>query len=151
MRTPPLDQSALRSWSPPFAALVRRSFTSEPSTGSLQHDIAVSSSTVAVDTHVPLCFPLETESARFMLIPMPRSEGGTTQRWSVLSDHFDHCFIVFKNVQLGLALRRICVCGDVVHVRQSINISVSLLFEFGFVIPRTVSCCWVGWFSGTVR
>ena len=35
----------------------------------------------AVDTHVPLYFPLETGTARGMLIPMPRSEGGTTRRW----------------------------------------------------------------------
>ena len=38
-------------------------------------DIAVCSGTGAVDTHVPLFFPLETGSARFILIPMPRSEG----------------------------------------------------------------------------
>ena len=38
-------------------------------------DIAVGSATGAVDTHVPLYFPLETGTARFMLIPMPRSEG----------------------------------------------------------------------------
>ena len=34
-----------------------------------------------MDTHVPLYFPLETGTDRGMLIPMPRSEGGTTQRW----------------------------------------------------------------------
>ena len=33
-------------------------------------------------------------------------------------DHFDHCFIVFKDVQLRLALRIICECGDVIHMRQ---------------------------------
>ena len=31
------------------------------------------------------------------------------------------------------------------------NISVFLLFGFGFVIPRTVSCCWIGWWFGPVR
>ena len=41
--------------------------------------------------------------------------------------------------------RLICVRGDVVHMRQLINISVPFLFGFGFVIPRTVSCWWVGW------
>ena len=35
-------------------------------------------------------------------------------------DRLDHCFGVFKNVQLGLTLRRICDCGDVVHMRQLI-------------------------------
>ena len=32
----------------------------------------------------------------------------------------------------GLAVRRICVCGDVVHMRQFLKISDSLLFGFGF-------------------
>ena len=60
---------------------------------------------------------------------------------SSLYDHLAHCFIVFKDVHLRLALRRICVCGDVVHTRQLVNISISLLFGFGCVTPRTVSCC----------
>ena len=34
---------------------------------------------------------------------------------------------------------RVCVCGNAVHMRQLINISVSLLFGVGFVIVRTVS------------
>ena len=38
-------------------------------------DIAAGSTAGAVDTHVPLYFPLETGTARGMLIPMPRSEG----------------------------------------------------------------------------
>ena len=38
-------------------------------------DITAGSAAGAVDTHVPLYFPLETGPARFMLIPMPRSEG----------------------------------------------------------------------------
>ena len=38
-------------------------------------DIAVGSATGAVDTHIPLYFPLGTVSARFILIPMPCSEG----------------------------------------------------------------------------
>ena len=37
-------------------------------------DIAAGSNG-AVDTHVPHNFPLETGTARGMLIPMPRSEG----------------------------------------------------------------------------
>ena len=32
-------------------------------------------------------------------------------------------FIVFINVQLRLTLRGVCVCGNVVHMRQLINIS----------------------------
>ena len=38
-------------------------------------DIAAGSTAGAVDTHVPLNFPLETGTARGMLIPMPRTEG----------------------------------------------------------------------------
>ena len=68
-----------------------------------------------------------------------------SQCWtSALDDHLDHSFGVFKNVKLRLTLRRVCVCGNVVHMRQLINISVSLLFGVGFVIPcgisQTVSC-----------
>ena len=48
------------------------------------------------------------------------------RRTSTFNDHLDHCFVVFKDVQLSLALRRIFVCGDVVHMRQIINISVCL-------------------------
>ena len=38
------------------------------------NDVAVGSAIGAVNTHVPLYFPLETGSARFMLIPIPRSK-----------------------------------------------------------------------------
>ena len=38
-------------------------------------DIAAGSTAGAVDTDVPLYFPLETGTARGMLIPMSRSEG----------------------------------------------------------------------------
>ena len=71
-------------------------------------------------------------------------------RNSALNDHFDHCSSVFKDVQLRLTLRRVCVWGDVVHMRQLINISASLLFGVGLVISRTVSCCGIGWWFGTV-
>ena len=60
-------------------------------------------------------------------------------RTSSFDSHVDDSFVVFKNVQLRLALKRIWVCGDVIHMRQLINISVSLLFGFGFVISRSWS------------
>ena len=56
-----------------------------------------------------------------------------------------------KDVQLRLALTRLCVCGDAVHMWQLINISVSLVFGFGFVISRAVSCCTMGWCFGSLR
>ena len=55
-----------------FAADVRTHFTSTLGT---TKDVAVGSATGAVNTHVPLYFPLETGSARFVLIPVPRSKG----------------------------------------------------------------------------
>ena len=70
---------------------------------------------------------------------------------SALDDHLDHNFTVFKNVQLRLTLRRVCVCGNAVHMRQLINISGSLLFAVGCVSARTVSCCGIGWRFGTFR
>ena len=44
-------------------------------------DIAAGSTAGAVDTNVPLNIPLETGTARGMLIPMPRTV--TTHRWCV--------------------------------------------------------------------
>ena len=35
---------------------------------------------------------------------------------SAFNDHFDHSFIIFKNVKLGLEVRRFCVCDDVIHI-----------------------------------
>ena len=42
-------------------------------------------------------------------------------------------------------------CGDVVHMRQLLHISVSLLFGIGFVLSRIVSCYGIRWWFGTVR
>ena len=37
------------------------------------------------------------------------------------NDHFDHDFIVFKNVRLGSEVRRFCACDNVIHIRYLIN------------------------------
>ena len=37
-------------------------------------------------------------------------------RTSAFDDHFDHRFIVFKNIQLHFTLRRVCVCDHAVHI-----------------------------------
>ena len=43
--------------------------------------------------------------------------GHVSRHWSSsFDDHLDHSVIVFKNVQLRLALRRKCVGGYVIHV-----------------------------------
>ena len=44
-------------------------------------DITAGSTAGAVDTHVPQYFPLETGSARFMLISCHAQKAGTTHRW----------------------------------------------------------------------
>ena len=36
----------------------------------------------------------------------------------------DYCIVVIKKIQLRLALREMCVCGDAVHMQQLVNISV---------------------------
>ena len=52
------------------------------------------------------------------------------RRTSSFDTHLDDSFIVFKNVQLTLTLRRrMCVSGYVIHIRQLIN----LLFFFFFL------------------
>ena len=77
--------------------------------------------------------------------PIKRNSVGSwhvSHRWtSALNDHFDHCLIVFKDVQLRLALRRMCVGGYVVHTWQSIGISVA---------PSSVSVSrdWASWCVG---
>ena len=38
---------------------------------------------------------------------------------SSFDDHLDHSFVVFKNAQLRLALRRMCVGGYIIHIWQS--------------------------------
>ena len=56
------------------------------------------------------------------------------RRTSALYDHFDHRFSILENIRLSFTLRRACVCDNVIHFRQFINISVtaSLKFCFGF-------------------
>ena len=57
--------------------------------------------------------------------PIKRNSVGSwhvSHRWTSSIDNlFDDSFVAFKDVQLRLALRRMCVCGDVVHMRQLIN------------------------------
>ena len=59
--TPPLGRASVR---PPLGA----------SCHGTPKDVAVGSAIGAANTHVPLHFPLETGSARFTLIPIPRSK-----------------------------------------------------------------------------
>ena len=57
----------------------------------------------------------------------PVGAGHVSHRWtSSFNYQFDHGFIVFKNVQLRLILRRLCVCGYIIHITQLLN----LLFSF---------------------
>ena len=51
------------------------------------------------------------------------------RRTSSLNYHFDHCFVVFKNVQLRFIVRRLRVGGHKIHITQLIN----LLCPFDFL------------------
>ena len=43
--------------------------------------------------------------------------GHVSHCWSsAFDDNLDHSLIIFKDVQLRLALSRMCVCGYVVHI-----------------------------------
>ena len=54
--------------------------------------------------------------------------GHVSHRWtSSIDSHFDDSFIVFKNVQLRLTLRRVCVSVCVINVRPLINLSLSVV------------------------
>ena len=44
------------------------------------------------------------------------------------SNHLDYRFTVFKNIKLGSDVRRFCVCGDMIHISQFINVSVFASF-----------------------
>ena len=53
--------------------------------------------------------------------------GCVSHCWTSSSDtHLDDSFIVFKNFQLRLTLRRVCVGGYVIHIWQLLNLSLSL-------------------------
>ena len=45
---------------------------------------------------------------------------------SHLWTHFDHDFIVLENIHLRLSLRRMCVCGHIIHTIQLFNLLSSL-------------------------
>ena len=55
-----------------------------------------------------------------------------------------HSFVVFKNVPTETHLENCVRFGNMVHMRQLINVSVSLLLGFGFVSSQAVSCCSMG-------
>ena len=50
---------------------------------------------------------------------------------SAICDHLDHCFVVFKNVQLSSEVKSFCACDNVIHIRQFLNFSVTASFRFG--------------------
>ena len=67
---------------------------------------------------------------------------------SSLDYHFDHCFIVFQNVQLRLSLRRMCVGGYAVHFALFINFLSSCdMLGLGFEIKNCPSFLEAGMFG----
>ena len=70
------------------------------------------------------------------------SEHMSYRRTSSFNYHFDHGFVVFKNVQLGFTLKRKCVGGYVIHLTQLFN----LLFSFDMlVLGFGIKNCPVSW------
>ena len=67
--------------------------------------------------------------------------GYVLHRWtSSFNYHFDHGFVVIKDAQLILILRRMCVCGCVVHIIQLINLLPSFdIWVLGFGIKSRTS------------
>ena len=58
------------------------------------------------------------------------------RRTSSFNHLYDHGFVVFKDVQLGFTLRRMCVGGNVIHFTQLLNLLSSfdmLGLDFGRV------------------
>ena len=60
--------------------------------------------------------------------------GHVSHRWtSFCNYHFDHGIIVFKDVQLRLGLKRICVLVYIIHVIQLLNYLPSFdILRLGF-------------------
>ena len=75
--------------------------------------------------------------------------GHVSPRWtSSFDNHFDDSFIVFKNVQLRLTLRRMCVGGYVIHIRQLFNLFLSFFswcLGLGFCLAQiSLLLSWLG-------
>ena len=62
------------------------------------------------------------------------SEHVSHRRAFSLYNHFAHSLILFKNEQLGFEMRRFCPCDNVIHIRQSINFSVTFFFDLLLVL-----------------
>ena len=80
--------------------------------------------------------------------------GHVSHRWtSSFDNHFDDSFSVSKNVQLELILTRMCVSGHVIHIRQLINLLLSVVswcFGFGFLPCTSFPDAIMAWFDSVV-
>ena len=67
--------------------------------------------------------------------------GHVSHRWtSSFNYHFDHGFVVFKDVQLRLSLTRMCVGGYVIPFTQLLNLLSSCdMLRLGFGIKNCSS------------
>ena len=50
---------------------------------------------------------------------------------SAFKNHLHYCFTVFKNVTQGSEVRRLCVCGNVIHIDYLNIISVDVFLRLG--------------------
>ena len=70
------------------------------------------------------------------------------RRTSTFTYHFDHGFVVFKDVQLRFTLRRMCAGGYAIHLTQLLNLLSSfdmLVLRFGFKnCPSFLVACMFG-------
>ena len=74
-----------------------------------------------------LDFGVQVDSVEQPIKSNSVGSGHVSHRWtSSFDDHLDDSFVVFKNVQLRFTLRRMCVCGYIIHIRQMLNLSLSL-------------------------
>ena len=103
--------------------------------------VRMSASWFLVSTHLIWIFGVQVNSVKQ---PIKRNAVGSSHvshRWTSTFDaQFDERFTTFAHVQQRLALRKMCVCGDMVHMWQLTNTSVSLLFGFGCVFSRKNTC-----------
>ena len=102
--------------------------------------VNMSASLFLVSTYLDLDMWVKIDSVKQPIKRDSVGSGHVSHRGtSAFNDHFDDRFAVFKNGQLRLALSRMCVCENVVHIRQLLNVSVTILFGFGCVLLRVSS------------
>ena len=76
--------------------------------------------------------------------------GHMSHRWtSAFDDHFNHSFVIIKDVQLRFIVRRMCVGGHIIHIAQLIKLLSFFTFWTLVVEWRVAPVPWMlvrlGW------